>query len=417
MRHVSEIAIAIIALAACAAPVSVLAQDQARRLKVFLDCERCFLDYLREEIDFVDHVRDRTDADVHVIVTNADTGGGGREYSTDLIGQGAFASSRRSLRTVTTSDEVDDSVRRQIASMVRIGLLSFVAAETVPPDLSVSVDIGARDEQPAPGADRWNRWVFSLRGQGAVEGEESQRLIEISGAASADRITPGWKVTFGTEFEHSNERFDVDNGESIKAERRQREFRGLAVKGLNDHWSVGAEGAIESTTFENKKVFVEVAPAVEFNVFPYTQYTRRQLRLQYAIGGRFAKYHEETIYGKTEESHPAHAVSLAFERTEPWGSLDTRVEWSQYLHDTALSRLEAEGELSWRLARGLSLSMEGSASRLRDQISLPRRGATEEEVLLELRQLRSGHEYRLSFGVTYTFGSIFSAIVNPRFGQ
>jgi hypothetical protein len=67
--------------------------------------------------------------------------------------------------------------------------------------------------------------------------------------------------------------------------------------------------------------------------------------------------------------------------------------------------------------RGLAFTVEGNVSRLRDQISLPRRGATEEEVLLELRELRSGYQYGLSFGVTYTFGSIFSAIVNPRFGR
>jgi hypothetical protein len=73
--------------------------------------------------------------------------------------------------------------------------------------------------------------------------------------------------------------------------------------------------------------------------------------------------------------------------------------------------------VSWRLAQGLSLSLQANASRVRDQIGLPRRGATPEEVLLELRQLRSNHEYGFSFGVTYTFGSIFSAIVNPRFGQ
>ena len=70
-----------------------------------------------------------------------------------------------------------------------------------------------------------------------------------------------------------------------------------------------------------------------------------------------------------------HAASVAFEKTEQWGSLDTRLEWSQYLHDRSLTRLEAEGELSWRLARGFSLSMEGNASRVRDQISLPRRGS------------------------------------------
>ena len=40
-----------------------------------------------------------------------------------------------------------------------------------------------------------------------------------------------------------------------------------------------------------------------------------------------------------------------------------------------------------------------------------------EEILLELRELQSGYEYAFEFGLTYTFGSIFSAVVNPRFGQ
>jgi hypothetical protein len=47
----------------------------------------------------------------------------------------------------------------------------------------------------------------------------------------------------------------------------------------------------------------------------------------------------------------------------------------------------------------------------------PRRGATPEEILLRQRQLRSGYDYDFSLSLTYTFGSIFSAMVNPRFGQ
>ena len=60
---------------------------------------------------------------------------------------------------------------------------------------------------------------------------------------------------------------------------------------------------------------------------------------------------------------------------------------------------------------------ELNASRIRDQLSIPARGATDEEVLLRLRRLQSGYEYSLSVSLTYTFGSIFSSIVNPRFGQ
>ncbi len=54
--------------------VPALAQERAR---VFLDCRACDFNYLRQEIQFVDYVRDRTDADVHVLATTQGTGGGG----------------------------------------------------------------------------------------------------------------------------------------------------------------------------------------------------------------------------------------------------------------------------------------------------------------------------------------------------
>jgi hypothetical protein len=200
-------------------------------------------------------------------------------------------------------------------------------------------------------------------------------------------------------------------------ERRERDFNWLIVKGLGEHWSAGARGSIESSTFENTSLAIDGAPAIEYNVFPYSQYTRRQFRLLYALGPRTVDYYEETLFGKTEETHLQHELSATYDQQEPWGTLEARVEWSQYLHDLALSRLEADGEVSWRLARGLSVTAEVNASRIRDQLSLPRRGATPEEILLELRELQSGYEYGLSFGLTYTFGSIFSAVVNPRFGQ
>jgi hypothetical protein len=82
--------------------------------------------------------------------------------------------------------------------MLRIGLLSFVAADTVPQGLSVSVDTDAQAVRPAPGSDGWNNWVFSVRGSGSFEGEESQREVQTNVSVSADRITPDWKITMGS---------------------------------------------------------------------------------------------------------------------------------------------------------------------------------------------------------------------------
>lgn len=62
-----SLAIAFLGLGMLDSPV--LAQDPDKRVRVFLDCSSCFQDFVRTELLFVDDVRDRTEADVHVLVT------------------------------------------------------------------------------------------------------------------------------------------------------------------------------------------------------------------------------------------------------------------------------------------------------------------------------------------------------------
>ena len=399
-----------------APPAAQASAAAARQLKLFLDCDACYQDYLRSEIAFVDFVRDRTEADLHVLITRAATGGGGGEYSVQFIGQGAFAGTTQTLRTVTTTSDTDDIIRRQIATAVRVGVLQFMARDPLPAGLAVSVRTEA-GQQTAASADRWDKWVFSVRGSASFEGEESSRERELGLELGADRITPDWKATFGAEIDHATEEFDLDEEDPVHVERRERDINVLVVNGLGEHWSIGASAEVESSTFDNTKLSVALAPAVEFNVFPYASYTRRQLRLLYAAGVERNTYYETTLFGKDEETLPAHAISIAYEQREPWGSLQARTEWSQYLHDLSKTQLELEGEVSVRIARGLSVSAEVNASRIRDQLALPARGATQEEILLRIRRIQSGYEYRAGVSITYTFGSIFSSVVNPRFGQ
>ncbi len=403
------------------APTRADAQDarttpQRAQLKVFLDCESCFSDFLRTEIPFVDYVRDRTEADVHLMIREAQTGSGGREFTLELTGLQQLQNISHTLKTVTTNSDTDDTIRRQLAAAVRVGLLRVLTHETVPPELQVSVRLGSEENRPAVVGDRWNNWVFSLQGSASFEGEESSKQRQLGASISADRITPDWKISFGVEIDHEHEEFDLDEETPVIADSRERDFSWLVVKGLGEHWSAGAMGEVESSTFDNIKLSLTAGPAIEYNVFPYSQHTRRQLRARYAVGVGSFRYFEETLYGKTDETLPLHELSLTLEQRERWGSLETSLEWSQYLHDLSKNRLELQGEVSIRILRGLSVSTEFNASRLRDQLSLPLRGATEEEVLLRLRQLQSGYEYSFGLSLTYTFGSIFSSIVNPRFG-
>jgi len=42
--------------------------------------------------------------------------------------------------------------------------------------------------------------------------------------------------------------------------------------------------------------------------------------------------------------------------------------------------------------------------------------ASLEEILLRRKELATEYEYSLSIGLSFTFGSIYSNVVNPRFG-
>jgi hypothetical protein len=410
-------AVLVIGLMCTAVLPSLDAQTSPQQIRAFLDCGGCFQDFLRTEVTFVDYVRDRSEADVHVLITSTETGGGGREYTAAFIGLGRYQGIDRTLKTITTRSDPEDVVRRQLATTLRIGLLNYVTHGGVPQRLGVTVRLGSEDDRPAVTGDRWNNWVFSLRGSASFEGEESSRQTQIGASAGADRITPDWKITIGAQLDHETEEFDLDEDEPVKVARREREFSSLVVKSLGEHWSAGAGAEIRSSTFTNVRFSIEAAPAVEFNVFPYSQYTRRQLRILYLIGPRRVRYHEETLFGKLDETLPRHELNVTYEQRERWGSLQASLEGSQYLHDRSKSRLEADGEVSLRVVRGLSVSAEINASRIRDQLSLPRRGATPEEIFLRLRQLQSGYQYDFQVGLTYSFGSIFSSVVNPRFGS
>ena len=97
------------------------------------------------------------------------------------------------------------------------------------------------------------------------------------------------------------------------------------------------------------------------------------------------------------------------------GSTSMAFTASHFLHDPGKNRIAVFGNANVRIIRGLSVNFFGSLSRVRDQLFLPRREASDEEVLLRQRALLTDFDYAISVNLRYTFGSIFNNIVNPRF--
>jgi hypothetical protein len=397
------------------------AQEPAtQRLRVFLDCPPCEADYVRTEIDWVDYVRDREDSDVHILVTTRTTGPGGREFTFDFIGRGTFEAKSDTLMYVSSLDDTSDIQRQGVVRVLKIGLMRYIAGSALADRILITLappTAGQEAAAAAPAVDPWNYWVFSTSASGFLNGESQQQSLSSSLSLSANRTTDAWKIRFTGRSSYSESSFEVDSVTTITSIRRSYTGNTLVARSLGPRLSAGMVAALESSTFGNIEVAYRFAPAVEYNIFPYAESTRRLFTLQYSVGLNSFDYRELTIYDETSETRPAHALALLYEVRQPWGSTSIGVSGSQFLHDTSKYSWNVSGGGSVRLFRGLSVNASATYRHVRDQLAVPAGDATRDEILLRQRLLQTNYFYFVNFGLSYRFGSIFNTVVNPRFNN
>ncbi len=62
------------------------------RIGIFLDCQmRCDRDYLKQELQFVNWMFNRQEADLYILATDQDSGAGGEQVQLVLIGANQLA--------------------------------------------------------------------------------------------------------------------------------------------------------------------------------------------------------------------------------------------------------------------------------------------------------------------------------------
>jgi hypothetical protein len=381
--------------------------------KVFLDCSSCDLEYIKTEITFVNYVRDRKEAQVHILITTQATGSGGREYTLSFLGQNDFQGIDDTVKYFSNKTDTEDEVRKGLVKSLKIGLAAYAARTPIASRIAVSY---AEPPKAQAGKDKWNNWVFSLSGNGYFSGEKSMSYSSWGVNASANRITANQKIRLGLSGYFSGNRYDYE-GTTIRSSQESYDFSGLYVIGLGDHWSAGVSLELASSTYSNLKISFQPAPAVEYNVFPYAQATRRQLRFIYRVGLGAVRYREETIYDKTRETLFGESLSVTLDIKEKWGAITVSGSGSHYFHDLSKNRLDVFGSIQLNIFKGLNAYIVGGGSRIRDQLSLVKGEASLEEILLRRRELETGYNYFAIFGLSYTFGSIFTNVVNPRFGS
>lgn len=382
-------------------------------VNIFIDCWRCDMDYIRRAIPYVNYVRDVQEADVYILQTTQSSGSGGQEYTFTFNGQKAFQGMNDTLVYHSNPDDTRDQTRAGTTKILSMGLMRYVARSPLFNEVDIN-HLGVSEEDEVE--DNWNYWVFEVEMDPDFELEESRKSINWDNSFEASRITHAMKYEFRADMRFRETKYAYEDTTYV-SNRNSWSVDNLIVLSLSEHWSAGVRMDLSSSTYRNLRSSFDAIPSIEYNIFPYSESTRRQLRMLYGVGYTYNNYLDSTIYNKISEHLFEQSLDIAYQVQQKWGSVNISLEASSYLHDLSKNMIELDGRINIRILKGLSFSLRGGAARINNQITLPKGDLDEAEILLELQELETAYRIDGGIGLTYTFGSIYNNIVNPRFGS
>lgn len=379
-------------------------------LNLFIDCATCDQDYFREQLTFVNFVRESRDAHVHLLVTDELTGAGGKKYSLLFMGQKQFKGQNDTLSFVSKTDASPDEIRQGQLRILKLGLVRFVAKFPISDHLNISY---SNPEKPAIVEDKWKSWMFQVDFGGISTGEESYTSTSLWSALSAQKVTPDWKILFEAGNYYAENHYKIDTFTYVSINREDY-LTHIAVKSIGKHWSVGEGISISTATFSNNKLFYSIYPLIEYDLFPYSESTRKQLRILYGIGYEHSDYQDTTIYNKIKEDILGQKVMISLEVKQKWGSVAFSARSFNVMNDFRKNNVRLSSSVNLRVFKGFSVRMTGNVAWLHDQLYLPKGAISYEQILLKQKQLRTQYTYSFQFSLNYSFGSIYNNVVNPR---
>lgn len=402
-------------------PVIASAQSQSQTstsMFVFMDCNarNCDFDHFRREIPWVNWVRDRQDADLHILITSQRTAGGGFNYTLDYIGRNAYEGIENSVTYISDPTDTDPAVRNNLTKTIALGLVQFVINNPqIVSQLSIDYSGEEAPAQVEPEEDPWNLWVFRVGLNGSIEGESTQDAYSIEGDFNARRVSEKFKIEIGAGGEYDRQTFkDVDNGETFVNTSEDYSAGAIAVWSLSPKWSFGAQIEGNRSTFVNRDLAIIGGPAIEYNIFPYVESTRRSITFRYFPEVSYFDYELITIEGETRETLYRHTLQIRARLQQEWGEISGFVQGIQYFNDLETHRINTFLRVEYRLFRGFNVNIFMRFARIKDQFYLPASGLSAEEILLRRRQRETDYIYDFGAGFSYRFGSKFANIVNPR---
>ena len=381
---------------------------------VYLDCQRCNFNYIRSNIEFVNYVRDQDDANIYLRITDSRTSGG-REYTLHFRGIEPFSSRNDTLYYTTRDTDSSDEERSGLVRYIKIGLVPFAAKTTALDNLNVFYDAPDEfDDETVEIVDPWRGWVFDINLRTWLNGQETDLNFGLHTGLYAERITDRLKIRTRIRGDINRRRLDLTD-ETVNVVRDWGEYWGLYSYSLGDHAAIGLYTRVNFHRPGNIKLNIEASPAIEYNFFPYGEYQERRFIVRYRITPSYRNYYEETVFFRFSEKLLHHHLHTRLRYDQPWGRIDMSINALNYFHDLAINRIDFNPSMNIRIRRGLSVSLSGRYRIINDQLATPAGEISDQDRLTGQISQPTSFDYSISVGLSYTFGSIYNNVVNPRF--
>ena len=251
------------------------------KLKVFIDCSSswCDMTFIHSEINLVDFLLDNQAADVHILVTEQNTGSGGSRYQLIFFGQNSFKNLQDTLHFNTASTATQFEERDLLIKYIKLGLAPYIARTSSAKDVVINLktpetEAGKKTAVATNTKDPWNYWVFRIGTNGNINADEVYKSFQYNGNFSANRTTEDLKVSFRIYGSKNKSTFEYETSSGIEkftVNNHSLGFNHYLVKSINDHWSYGYEANYDQNTFSNSKGRATVRTAVEYDIFPYKE--------------------------------------------------------------------------------------------------------------------------------------------------
>lgn len=395
------------------------------KIKLFLDCNTyCDINYLKTEITLVDFTPDNKAADVHLLITEQQNGGGSGQFQLIFYGQNMYKKQPDTIRFNTLPNSTEFENRQILSKYIQLGLSPFIAKTEAAQYATINFK-QQNSAVPVPQTntkDPWNFWVFKIGANGNFNGDKVYKGSRFGANVSATRITDEKKIIFRLNGNQNKTTYTIEDPNGVEPpfifinKNHYYNFYHQTVKSINQHWSYGYDINMIRSTFTNYALQSVFSPAIEYNIFPYKDVNNKLLTIRYSVDIRNNQYIDTTIYRKKSETVLGQGADVSLSFTQKWGGASVGVNYHNYfLKGIKFYNLGLNGSLNVRITGGLSFNTGVFAALTRDQISLSGEGVDERDILTRRRQIASSYNYYTYFGLSYRFGSKVNNFVNPRF--